>query len=99
MTDIDKAASTLLDAAERIRKAGAEHGDCSGSFSMLADMWTSYISHACSVRSDHKLRPADVAQMLAMLKIVRSIYGNSHDNFVDQAGYTALASMLIIPGA
>jgi len=32
--------------------------------------------------------------MMALTKMVRSVYGFSEDNFVDGAGYTALAAML-----
>jgi hypothetical protein len=37
--------------------------------------------------------------MMEMLKIARSIYGDStnRDNFIDSAGYAALAGMLQIP--
>jgi hypothetical protein len=67
---------------------------------MIADMWSTYINHAHYARTlsvvKIQLRPADVAQMMVLLKQSRSIYGNpqNRDNFIDATGYSALAGML-----
>jgi arginine repressor len=46
-------------------------------------MWSAYLST--------EVTPTDVAQMMVLLKVVRGQANNKHlDNFVDQAGYSAL---------
>ena len=92
---LDIAEKILLDAADAIRRASQQHGHTYRSFSLIAEMWTSYMIHVFTRTGEAKLRPHDVAQMQAMVKQARSVYGRSNDNFVDQAGYTSLAAMLI----
>jgi hypothetical protein len=84
----------LLDAAQAIRDRNKEHGHTERSFSMIAEMWTNYMKHAFTIRGKTELQPHDVAQMMVLLKIARSVYGSAVDNFVDGAGYTALSAML-----
>jgi hypothetical protein len=43
------------------------------------------------------IEPHDVAQMMVLLKIARATYGDSRDNFVDEAGYSAIGAMLNTP--
>jgi len=94
MTDLSQSEKVLLDAGDAIRQRLKDHGDTERSFQMVADLWSSYINHSFTVQGDLRLRPFDVAQMMALTKMVRSVYGYSEDNFVDAAGYTALAAML-----
>jgi hypothetical protein len=61
---------------------------------MIAQMWQVYLDHIQHMRKNRVLTPFDVAQMLAMVKTARSVYGTSPDNPVDQAGYSALSAML-----
>jgi hypothetical protein len=91
------AEKVLLDAGNAIRERHKEHGHTERSFGMIGEMWSTYITHAFTVRGDNKLKPQDIAQMMAILKIARSIYGYSMDNFTDGAGYTSLAAMLTPP--
>jgi hypothetical protein len=93
-TDLSLPEKVLLDAGDAIRNRLKEHGHTERSFGMIADLWTTYINHSFTSRGDVKLRPYDVAQMMALVKTARSTYGYSEDNFVDGAGYTALAAML-----
>jgi hypothetical protein len=65
-----------------------KHGDTQKSFTMIADLWTVYLQ-ARRVITAH-----DVAVMMSLLKIARAAYSYSFDNYVDEAGYTALAAML-----
>lgn len=84
----------LHHAAKIIRTRGMEHGHTQKSFTLIAQLWTAYIQHASATRTDYALLPQDVAQMMVLLKMARSVYGFSTDNFTDSAGYTALAAML-----
>ena len=93
-TDLNLSEKVLLDAGDAIRQRLKDHGHTERSFGMIADLWTTYINHTFTSRGDVKLRPYDVAQMMSMVKTARSTYGYSEDNFVDGAGYTALAAML-----
>ena len=86
--------SVLLDAGQAIRDRSSEHGHTERSFRMIGDLWSAYIAHAFTIRGTTKLEPYDVAQMMALVKTARAVYGYSRDNFVDSAGYTALAAML-----
>jgi hypothetical protein len=61
---------------------------------MIAEMWSTYISHAYTLRGEVQLKPHDVAMLMDMVKTARSVYGYSEDNFKDKAGYSSLAAML-----
>jgi hypothetical protein len=63
-----------------------DYGCPSESFSRIAAFWTIYL--------DHEISPQQVAQMMALLKISRSITSPKRDTFADQAGYTRLAYLL-----
>jgi hypothetical protein len=93
-TDLTISERVLLDAGDAIRSRLKEHGHTERSFGMIADLWTTYINHSFTSRGDVKLRPYDIAQMMSMVKMARSTYGYSFDNFVDGAGYTALSALL-----
>jgi hypothetical protein len=92
--ELNIAESILLDAGNAIRDRSKEHGHTERSFMMIAEMWTTYIGHVYTIRGETRLRPHDVAFMMDMLKTARSVYGYSTDNFVDKAGFSALAAML-----
>ena len=94
---LDIAEKVLLDAAGLIRERLKEHGHTERSFKMVAELWTNYIKHSYTIRGENKLLPYDVAQMMALMKMARSVYGYSMDNFTDGVGYTALAAMLQDP--
>ena len=54
------------------------------SFQALADMWTIYLGTYIS--------PAQAAEMLAILKIVRNRHEPKLDSYIDGIGYLALAA-------
>ena len=93
-TGIADAVKILQDATEAIDTRSGQHGHTENSFAMIAEMWTTYISNTSTVRGGIGITPDDVAKMMTMLKIARSVYGHGRDNFVDAAGYMALASIL-----
>ena len=97
--ELSLAESVLLDAGNAIRERSREHGHTERSFKLVGEMWSSYMAHAFTIRGEAGLKAYDVAQMMTLLKIARAVYGYSIDNFVDGAGYTALAAMLQPPPA
>jgi len=88
------AQDVLGEALNEVKTKSLVHGDTVNSFTMISELWTTYIRHTSVVRNQTIVLPNDVAQMMAMLKLSRSVYGKSNDNYVDGAGYTALAAML-----
>lgn len=96
---------TALDVVMKQRQNA--HGDAEDSFSMIADLWDAYLRSAHDKAIHQPVEPLldgrkfrlsafDVAQMMVLLKIARSVHGDkSHaDHYVDAAGYSALAAML-----
>lgn len=99
---LTKAATTVL------KDRGDRHGGAENSFAMIGELWSVYIRHTTQHRTSGgadadvvpiqyvKVSPSDVAQMMVMLKISRSVYGNpmEQDHFVDEIGYSSLAGAL-----
>lgn len=85
---------TLDQAMEAIKVGAAKHGNTHDSLRMMAELWTTYITHISDRRSDNVLQAHDVATMMVLLKVARTAYGDVSDNYVDAAGYSALAAML-----
>lgn len=62
-----------------------QYGNPENNLSLIAALWSDYIGY--------KFRPDEVAIMMVLLKIARGKTGKNHvDNYVDMAGYTALAA-------
>jgi hypothetical protein len=80
-------------AIKEVNSKDKEHGDTEQSFRMIADLWSIYVKHAHTVHAESWVTPHDVAQLMILIKVARSVYGYSEDNFVDTAGYAALAAM------
>lgn len=70
-----------------------QHGAPEQVFLGIADLWNTYLEHAHTFVGE--LTPRDVAQMMVLFKVARSI-GNpaTMDSYVDAAGYSALAAEL-----
>lgn len=93
-------AAKILDDAKKLAAEGERqnnHGDTTDSFTAIAEMWSVYIRH--SVRVRHKgviaLDGIDVAQMMSLLKKMRSMFGAPiREHSVDDAGYTSIAGMM-----
>lgn len=96
LSDLKTALQMLQQAMVAIEEGTKKHGDTEPSFHMIADLWTTYCAHLAMTRPTETLnfKPHDVAAMMSLLKIARAAYSYSFDNYVDEAGYTALAAML-----
>lgn len=59
------------------------YGKAENSFGIIADLWSSYLRR--------KVTPADVANLMILLKVARNFTGvYKDDNWVDICGYAAL---------
>ena len=73
----------------------ATHGDAEDSFQTIADVWSWWLSNR--PLPDDPLTAADVAMMMALFKVGRIAGNKTHaDNYVDLAGYAALAGEISI---
>lgn len=88
--DMLRRAAEIVDGARQ-----EQHGDRERSFEAVAGLWNAYLA---ARRDDDisRLTGFDVCQMMALLKIGRSLQGDkAHaDHYVDLAGYAALAGEL-----
>lgn len=89
-----RAKEVLEEAIAQVSTKSNEHGNTEHSFEMIAALWDAYIKHSTVAQGFMEVKPTDVAQLMVLLKIARSVYGESGDNYVDEAGYGALASLL-----
>lgn len=70
-----------------------QYGPPEDSFAYIAELWNAYIRR--EKHKDASLNPSDVALMMILLKVARtSGHKDYPDNYVDIAGYSALASEL-----
>lgn len=89
MTDKKRAhAQDLLKfSTATLTQRGESHGDILTDFQLTADLWSSYLGST--------VKPTDVAQMMVLLKIARTVAGGLNmDDYVDQSGYSAIAGSL-----
>lgn len=89
--DADSAIDILNEAIRTVSEGTQKHGAPAWLFATVADMWNVYIEAVQATRGN--LDERDVAQMMVLLKVARSLYSLHDDNFIDGAGYSALAAM------
>lgn len=69
----------------------ATHGDKTSSFTVIAEFWQVYLDGR--KKRDDLLSARDVAMMMVLLKVARSIQGEPvRDHFLDAAGYCAIGA-------
>ncbi len=85
--------SEILKAADRAVTVdrAATHGDAERNFGLIAAYWSAHL--------DADVTPADVAVMMALLKLARikSNFGNA-DNWLDGCGYLACGGEIATGG-
>lgn len=89
-----KAAKIALTASTLIAGGRADtHGSMARTHGCIASLWTVYLQS----RRDNTapLSPSDVAKMMVLLKLARSENGaHNNDDYIDMAGYAAIAGEL-----
>lgn len=78
-----EAASALINGERQ-----SQYGTPQENFACIAAMWTAYLD------AEAPLTPADVANMMALLKVARLRNGAHLDSCIDGAGYLALSAEL-----
>ena len=93
-------ASDLLSLASGIVSGSRQktHGQKERSFQAIAAMWNTYLeSRALSGTASFDITSIDVANMMTLLKITRSIQGTpTPDHYIDAAGYAGIAGELAL---
>lgn len=89
----EKAATALRTAADTVVARGADYGDARENFERIAALWEVYCRDL-----GRPFAPADVAAMMALVKLSRLAESPGHaDSWVDLAGYAALGSAVCAP--
>jgi len=90
--DLNRELSEILDEAKHLvtKDRAGTHGNAIKTLEALAGFWQTYLYHR---RGEIVyISPADVAEMLCMLKLARKCTGAFHrDNYADTIGYAAIA--------
>lgn len=83
---------TCLDEAKKIINGHRqnEYGSPENSFDLIAQLWGDYINALLKRDGGLMLASQDVAMMMVLLKVARSIKKYKEDNAIDIAGYAAL---------
>lgn len=67
------------------------HGDFRQNHANIGALWTAYLSGRFATRHAIILSPKDVAAMMVLLKVARTMLGNyNSDDAVDACGYSAI---------
>ena len=67
-----------------------DYGSPEDSFGCIAELWEAYLRAACiAPNAVVTVTPADVAMLMALLKIARAKAGSKPDTYIDLAGYAA----------
>ncbi|WP_291295802.1 DUF6378 domain-containing protein [Elioraea sp.] len=96
MTSGVMAGAIAREAADIVEGArNAQHGDKERSFAAIAGLWNAYLS---ARKAGGPIGSVDVAHMMALLKIARSVQGQAgfRDHYVDAVGYAAIAGELAL---
>ena len=94
-----KAVEIATKAAELVGgERDRQHGDKTVNFENIATLWTAYLCARGLLYFDGPsgetatLEPLDVAQMMTLMKIARTMSGEHNpDDYIDGAGYQACA--------
>ena len=76
-----------------------QYGEPEDSFRAIAEFWETYVRERCvSKGATVCIQEADVAMMMVLLKVARTIGGTKADTYIDIAGYAACAGEIALDG-
>ena len=89
----------LLKAAiERVQSGSKEYGKVENNFALIAAYWNEYILGRQDYAKSELLDATDVAAMMILFKVARSVTGTRKiDTWLDIAGYAACAAEAMDP--
>ena len=70
-----------------------QYGDATTSFQNIADFWSVYLSRIMG--SGVMITPRNVADMMILLKISRTVTDFHEDSYIDIIGYAALVNVVV----
>lgn len=87
--------SSILEEAEQLIHGDRQrdYGSAHESFDRIAQFWNTYLGP----KLVDNISSVNVAQMMVLLKVSRSVTSSKRDTFVDQAAYSDLAYTLSEP--
>lgn len=85
-TEVLQQAAELIDG-----NRAATYGDAYDSHDRIARLWQTYLAAVLPERGVDGLQAHDVAAMMILMKVSRSVASQHADNWVDICGYAALA--------
>ena len=85
---------SVLQEAERLINGDRQqaYGSAAESFERIAAFWHAYLKH--KLKDTEHIKPKDVAAMMILMKVSRSVTSSKRDNWVDAAAYAELGSQL-----
>jgi hypothetical protein len=85
---------SVLQEAERLINGDRQqaYGSAAKSFERIAAFWHAYLKH--KLKDTEHIEPKDVAAMMILMKVSRSVTSSKRDNWVDAAAYAELGSQL-----
>lgn len=88
------ATPSVLQEAEHLINGDRQqsYGDAYESFERIASFWHTYLKH--KLKDTEHVTPKDVASMMILLKVSRSVTSSKRDNWVDAAAYAELGSQM-----
>lgn len=88
VADLKLPHESILQEAERLVNGDRhqDYGTATESFGRIAAMWSAY--------KDWEITPKDVACMMILMKVSRSVTSTKRDNWTDIAGYAELGSQI-----
>ena len=83
---------------ERVQAGSEEDGKVEDNFDLIASLWNEYILGRQDYTKSDLLDATDVAAMMILFKVARSVTGESKiDTWLDIAGYAACAAEAMDP--
>lgn len=85
---------TILEEAQDLVNGDRQqsYGDAYESFDRIAKMWSAYLN--TKLKGAERVTPKDVASMMILMKVSRSVTSSKRDNWVDISGYAELGSQI-----
>lgn len=92
--EVTRAAKSVLEEAHDLVNGDRQqsYGDAYESFDRIAKMWSAYLN--TKLKGAERVTPKDVADMMILMKVSRSVTSSKRDNWVDKAGYAELGSQI-----